>query len=155
MLVEVHADVVSWPALDDQCEVYRIASKKSQIDSSGRLVYQAFIRRGANNNGFIGDATGLSVNLNSPLDLIVKDWAKSHSDKPPLAVGKIIVGEIRTIQFESHLDVIQNKLTHANIVGLPAAGQDVAKAEKLATELAGISTLIYPQNDQQNHKGSL
>lgn len=57
--------------------------------------------------------------------------------------------------FASDLDVIQNKLTHANIVGLPADGQDVAKVEKLATELAGICTLIYPQNDQQNHKGSL
>ena len=57
--------------------------------------------------------------------------------------------------FKSHLDVIQNKLTHANIVGLPADGQDVAKAEKLATELAGICTLIYLRNDLQNQIGSL
>ena len=60
-------------------------------------------------------------------------------------VGQLTVEDVRVSapEDEPALDVVQDKQDHANITGLPAYGEDVFRAENLASELTSRCTPIY------------
>ena len=128
----------SYEPLDDLCVVYRSALYPNHCEkTTGQLVKKAFLRRGPHpETGDLRDQLGISVNLNCDLQTIRNQFLVIH------AIGETRVGRIRQIS-TSELDVIQDGPTHANITGLPASGEDTERAERLASQLAGICVCVY------------
>jgi hypothetical protein len=119
---DVTAGLVELPC---SCLVYRAILRKTWIDEdTGHLKSAAFIRR----PGPGGDVGGLSVGIAAtyPLNGFISSFKKCY------AVVSLHVGRVRNIG----LDVKPDSYTHANIIGLPYAGDDPAEAERFAGLLA-------------------
>jgi hypothetical protein len=104
------------------CIVFRALTGRKWIhEDTGAVKADAFMRRAS-------DDTGLSVNIATETN--AQEFAESFSFCAGLVT--LHVGSIRDLD----LDVIPDERPHALIVGLPAKGEDVLKAEYLAGELA-------------------
>lgn len=130
-----------WAALENDCLLYRAVLKPSHIDKqTGTLTKGAFLRRGPKENGTLRDTQGLSVML---AEYCTVDNIRARFDVN--GIGELSVGEVRDAAptDETYLDVIRDKVDHANITGLPEYGEDVFRAENLASELARRCIPIY------------
>lgn len=119
-----------YPPLLCYCIVHRAILKKTFINQeTGTVRLGAFLRRPPHpQTSEPRDAQGLSVNLTQE---------QSQKACPNnYGIGTLHVGRIRDIETPVRLDVVQNQEDHANIVNLPAAGENKFLAEFLATELA-------------------
>lgn len=144
MPVDTQNEHIPYPHLQNDAIAYRSAISPAHIDRrTGELVWYVFMRRPPTPEGRPRDVEGLSVHLNCGVEDIVDTWKKSPRKQPPLAIGELVVGNIREVASAS-LEVIQNKPHHGNITGLPVGGEDDAKAERLARELAKICHRVYP-----------
>jgi hypothetical protein len=108
--------------------VYRAIMKKKWISEDiGQVLKEAFFLRKARSE------TGVSVNIAtvcSPQDCA--DKFKCN------AVASLHVGHVRDLD----LDIIQDKINHAKITGLPYREDDLAEAERLAGLLAKQARII-------------
>lgn len=128
-----------WPTLSSESELYRAVIKPNHFEN-GQITHKAFLRRSPHpETGEIRDAEGLSVYLKDKIsvDMIILRWKKC------VAVGYLTVGNVRNLEADPPLDVIQNKENHANITGLPAYGENDFMAENFASELAKICVCVY------------
>ena len=113
--------------------VYRAMARKSWIDSTGRVLSAAFMRRPPPK-----DEDGLSVDVKS-----ASSCYKSLRDC--YGVVSLHTGRLRDLQ----LDVVPDELTHANVTGLPRQEEDRTSAEHLASELAKQARIV-PANEYLN-----
>lgn len=101
--------------------VYRALIWENWIDrQSGRIMPSAFIRR--------PKESGLSVCL----DVEIGAYLKSRFTKPTFGAGSLHVGRVADLG----LRVIQDKVDHAEIRGIPLQADDPAEAERFASLLA-------------------
>jgi hypothetical protein len=108
--------------------VYRSLLRKQWIDEdTGRVKADAYFLRPGE--------PGLSVNLASVC--APEDCARFF--RKCYGVASLEVGDVREIG----LDVAQDAVNHANIVGLPHRDEDLARAERLAGLLAKRSALAW------------
>jgi hypothetical protein len=126
-----------YPPLPCNAIVYRTLIKKRWInEDTGEVLADAFFRRKD------GDTVGVSVNIATALT----PAECTSRFKKCNAVASLHVGRVRDLG----LDIIQDKLTHANIMNLPYREDDLPKAEKLAGLLAKQSRII--RTDSSNRK---
>lgn len=114
--------------LPDDATVYRALLRKQWIDEdTGRVKADAYFLR--------ANEPGLSVNPASACTpkQCAAMFRKCHG------VASLEVGGIREIG----LEVEQDKVNHANIVGLPYRDDDLAEAERLAGLLARQSRIVW------------
>lgn len=115
-------------SLADNTIVYRALLRKQWIDEdTGKVKADAYFLR--------ANERGLSVNLAgacSPRQC-AKFFRKCYG------VASLEVGGIR----EVGLNVEQNSVNHANIVGLPDRDNNLAEAERLAGLLAKQSQIVW------------
>lgn len=129
----------SFGPLDNERIVFRAVLRKQHHDKvSGKILRDTFLRRPPKPDGTPNDQNGLSVNLNCEVEDIFSYFRTVY------AIGKLVVGDIRTIPTTPSLDVIRNLVNHANITGLPEYGENVELAERLATLLSNICESVYP-----------
>lgn len=101
--------------------VYRALIWENWIDrQSGRIMPSAFIRRPREN--------GLSVCV----DVEISAYLKTRFTKPTFGGGSLHVGRVGDLG----LRVIQDKVDHGEIRGVPLQAEDPAEAERLASLLA-------------------
>jgi hypothetical protein len=115
-------------ALSEDEIVYRSLLRKQWIDEdTGRVKADAYFLR--------PNEPGLSVNLANACspEECAGFFRKCYG------VASLAVGTVRKIG----LDVEQDSVTHANIVGLPYRDEDLALAERLAGLLAKRSALVW------------
>lgn len=108
--------------------VYRALLRRQWFDKqSNRVLPAAFVRRDAPK-----DDDGLSVGT-ATAEICAQTFNKCF------AVGSLHVGKVKDLS----LDVVPDELPdHANITGVPRAAEDVARAERLASQLAKQSRLF-------------
>jgi hypothetical protein len=114
--------------LPEDAIVYRSLLRKQWInEDTGRVKADAYFLR--------ANETGLSVNLasTSSLQKCAEMFRKCYG------VASLEVGDVRKIG----LDVEQDSVNHANVVGLPYREDDLAEAERLAGLLAKQSHLVW------------
>jgi hypothetical protein len=108
--------------------VYRSLLRKQWInEDTGRVKADAYFLRPSE--------PGLSVNLASVYS--PEDCARLF--RKCYGVVSLKVGDVREIG----LDVEQDTVNHANIMGLPHRDEDLAQAERLAGLLAKRSALVW------------
>jgi hypothetical protein len=108
--------------------VYRSLLRKQWInEDTGRVKADAYFLRLSE--------PGLSVNLASVCS--PEDCARLF--RKCYGVASLQVGDVREIG----LDVEQDAVNHANIMGLPHRDEDLAQAERLAGLLAKRSALVW------------
>jgi hypothetical protein len=118
-----------YPPLLCDTIVYRVLIKKKWInEDTGEVLADAFVRRKDRQE------IGISVNIATT---ITPAECTSKFNRCN-AVASLHVGSVRDLG----LDIIQNKPTHANIVGLPYREDDAGTAERLAGMLAQQSRII-------------
>jgi hypothetical protein len=108
--------------------VYRSLLRKQWInEDTGRVKADAYFLR--------ANETGLSVNLASRCSpqQCAKMFRKCYG------VASLEVGDVR----EVGLDIEQDSVNHANVVGLPYREDNLAEAERLAGLLAKGSHLVW------------
>jgi hypothetical protein len=109
--------------------VYRVLIKKKWInEDTGEVLPDAFFKRKERQE------IGISVNIAT---VITPAECASKFNRCN-AVASLHVGCVRALG----LDIVQNKPTHANIVGLPYREDDAPTAERLAGMLAQQSRII-------------
>ena len=98
------------------------------------------MRRGPKEDGTPRDTKGLAVMLEEHCTL---EQILARFDVN--GVGQLTVENVRAAapDDEPALDVVRDKVDHANITGLPAYGEDVFRAENLASELTSRCTPVY------------
>ena len=115
------------PLLEDAI-VYRSLLRKQWInEDTGRVKADAYFLR--------ANETGLSVNLASSCS----PQQCAEMFRKCYGVASLEVGDVR----EVGLDVEQDSVNHANVVGLPYREDDLAEAERLAGLLAKRSHLVW------------
>ena len=115
------------PTLDCGHIVFRALLKKGWIDHVTKSVMPgAFFRRPAPR-----DPDGLSVDTDSPQSCVA-------NLSTIFGVASLHVGRVRDLG----LEVVPDEETHANVVGLPYADDDRARAEFLASRLAREARLV-------------
>lgn len=113
--------------------VYRAMARKAWVDpTTQRVLPAAFVRRPAP-----VDDDGLSVDVDSARSCALA-LNKCHG------VASLHVGRVRDLG----LDVVVDKVPHANITGIPRATEDAALAERFASELARQARLVPPDQSQ-------
>lgn len=130
-----------WDILNNDCALYRAVLSPSHLNRQiGRFKKQAFMRRGPNNEGIPRDIKGLSVKL---AEHCTTEDIRGCLDVT--GIGKLHVKHARNIETDDgpSLDVVRDKIDHANITGLPAYGEDVFKAENYASQLAECCDPVY------------
>ncbi len=111
--------------------VYRSLLRKQWIDEdTGRVKADAYFLR--------ANELGLSVNLAS----VCSPHQCADLFRKCYGVASLVVEAVREIG----LEVEQDSVNHANIVGLPAREDDLAAAERLAGLLAKRSKLVWQPN---------
>ena len=118
-------------ALPCSAIVYRAVARKDYIDPiTGEVNPGAFLLRASPK-----DDDGLSVDV---------ETARScyESLKKCYGVVSLHVGRVRNLQ----LDVIPDKLTHANVTGLPRKEEDPTEANHLASQLAKLARMVPPRD---------
>jgi hypothetical protein len=109
--------------------VYRALSKKKWInEDTGEVLADAFVRR--------KDRQEIGISVNIATAITPAECASKFNRCN--AVASLHVSCVRDLG----LDIIQNKPTHANIVGLPYREDDAPTAERLAGMLAQQSRII-------------
>jgi hypothetical protein len=125
-----------FPPLDCSRIVYRAILNKRWVDSrTGSLSAAVFLRRGPHpETNKPRDVAGVSVNFS----------AQQAERYCPNSYGActLHVGHVRSIPTDPALDVLQNAPDHANIVGLPAHGEDKLRADFLAGKLVEQARLL-------------
>ena len=114
--------------LPEDAVVYRALLRKQWIsEDTGRVKADAYFLRATE--------PGLSVNLASVCspEQCAKFFRKCYG------VASLEVGRVR----EFGLDVEQDSVSHANIVGLPNRVDDLAEAERKASLLAKRSHIVW------------
>jgi hypothetical protein len=115
-------------SLPDDAIVYRSMLRKQWIDEdTGRVKADAYFLR--------ADELGLSVNLATKCS----PQQCAEMFRKCYGVASLQVGDVREIG----LDVEQDAVNHANIVGLPCREDDLAEAERFAGLLAKRSYLVW------------
>ena len=125
--------------LANDCTVYRLLLAGGSFDKkTGKPLSGGFKRRPPKPDGTLRDQSGLSVCQSDTNDVstLAKRW-------DPKAIVSLLVGDIRSIKTPPSLDVIPDKPNHANIVNLPAGGEDEDKAELIATYLRDACIVVY------------
>lgn len=101
--------------------VHRALIWENWVDrQTGHILPSAFIRRARER--------GLSVGI----DVSVHEYLQSRFSKPTYGAGSLHVGRVRDLG----LQVIQDKVDHGEIRGLPLREENAAEAERLASKLA-------------------
>jgi hypothetical protein len=114
--------------LPENAIVYRSMLRKQWIDEdTGRVKADAYFLR-ANEHG-------LSVNLASKCS----PQQCAEMFRKCYGVASLQVGEVREIG----LDIEQDAVNHANVMGLPLREDDLAEAERLAGLLAKRSYIVW------------
>lgn len=114
--------------LPDNVTVYRALLRKQWIDEDiGRVKADAYFLR--------VDERGLSVNLAS----VCSPKQCAQLFRKCYGVTSLEVGEVREIG----LNVEQDSVNHANILGLPYREDDLVEAERLAGLLAKQSQVVW------------
>jgi hypothetical protein len=114
--------------LPEDAIVYRSLLRKQWInEDTGRVKADAYFLRASE--------TGLSVNLAS----ICSPQQCAEMFRKCYGVASLEVGDVR----EVGLDVEQDSVNHANVVGLPYREDNLAEAERLAGLLAKRSHLVW------------
>lgn len=135
-----------WDVLSCSCIIHRAASNSPHRDKvTGKILRLAFLRRGPKDDGTLRDTAGLSVNLFPEETLLpeqIVEKIKSSMNRC-YAVASLHTGLVRDIDSDPKLDVIRDRIDHANIEGLPAFGENDAEAERLATILADQARTIW------------
>jgi hypothetical protein len=107
--------------------VFRALLKRGWIDVVTNTVLPgAFFRRPSPK-----DPDGLSVDTYSPQNCVA-------GFSTTFGVASLHVGRVRDLG----LDVVPDEETHANVIGLPYAADDAAKAEFLASQLAKQARIV-------------
>jgi hypothetical protein len=115
-------------SLSENAIVYRSLLRKQWIDEdTGRVKADAYFLR--------ANESGLSVNLASTCS----PQQCAEMFRKCYGVASLQVGEVRAIG----LDIEQDAVNHANVVGLPYREDDLAEAERLAGLLARRSPLVW------------
>jgi hypothetical protein len=115
-------------ALTEEAIVYRSLLRKQWIDEdTGRVKADAYFLR--------PNEPGLSVNLAT----VVSPEKCASFFRKCYGVASLEVGDVR----EVGLNVEQDSVNHANILGLPHREDDLAQAERLAGLLARRSRLVW------------
>ena len=128
MTEQSYSGVSELEPLPDSAIVYRALLRKQWIDSETQMVlFYAYLLR--------QNEPGLSVRIASACspEQCAARFRKCYG------VASLNVGEIR----ELGLDVVQDSLSHGNIVGLPYSGDDPQNAEKIARKLANQSRIVW------------
>jgi hypothetical protein len=114
--------------LPEDAIVYRSLLRKQWInEDTGRVKADAYFLR--------ANETGLSVNLASTCS----PQQCAEMFRKCYGVASLEVGDVREIG----LDVEQDSVNHANVVGLPYREDNLAEAERLAGSLAKRSHLVW------------
>jgi hypothetical protein len=114
--------------LPDDAIVYRSMLRKQWIDEdTGRVKADAYFLR--------SNEPGLSVNLASKCS----PQQCAEMFRKCYGVASLQVGNVREIG----LDIEQDAVNHANVMGLPCREDDLAEAERLAGLLAKRSYLVW------------
>jgi hypothetical protein len=124
----VQSGMSEFEPLSEDAIVYRSILRKQWInEDTGRIKADAYFLR--------ANEIGLSVNLASECtpDQCAEFFRQCYG------VASLEVGSFREIG----LNVEQDKVNHANIMGLPYKEDDLAKAERLAGLLAKKSQLVW------------
>jgi hypothetical protein len=115
--------------LPEDAIVYRSILRKQWInEDTGKVKADAYFLRA-------NDINGLSVNLAS--ECSPEQCAENF--RQCYGVASLEVGSVREIG----LNVEQDKVNHANIMGLPYKEDDLAQAERLAGLLARKSQIVW------------
>ena len=120
--------MTAFAPLPNHAVIYRALLRKQWIDEdTGRVKADAYLLR--------ANEPGLSVNLASVCfpEQCAALFRKCYG------VASLEVGDVREIG----LDVEQDAVNHANIVGLPDRADDMAEAERLAGLLARRSQIVW------------
>jgi hypothetical protein len=124
----VESGMRQFDPLPDDASIYRALLWKQWIDEdTGRVKADAYFLR--------VNELGLSVNLASVYS--PKQCAKLF--RKCYRVASLEVGKV----CEIGLDVEQDSVNHANILGLPYREEDLAEAERLAGLLAKRSQVVW------------
>jgi hypothetical protein len=114
--------------LPENAIAYRSMLRKQWIDEdTGRVKADAYFLR--------ANEPGLSVNLASTCS----PQQCAEMFRKCYGVASLQVGDVREIG----LDIEQDSVNHANVVGLPYREDDLAEAERLAGLLAKRSSLVW------------
>lgn len=114
--------------LPEDAIVYRSLLRKQWInEDTGRVKADAYFLR--------ANETGLSVSLASSCS----PQQCAETFRKCYGVASLEVGDVR----EVGLDIEQDSVNHANVVGLPYREDDLAEAERLAGLLAKRSHLVW------------
>jgi hypothetical protein len=115
-------------SIPDNATVYRALLRKQWIDEDiGKVKADAYFLR--------VNERGLSVNLAS----VCSPKQCAELFRKCYGVASLEVKDVR----EVGLDVEQDSVNHANIVGLPYREDDLAEAERLAGLLARQSQIVW------------
>ncbi|GAB4177822.1 MAG: hypothetical protein Fur006_09750 [Coleofasciculaceae cyanobacterium] len=118
----------NWEPLLDDAIVYRALLRKQWIDEdTGRVKADAYFLR--------ANEPGLSVNIAS----VCSPEQCAGFFRKCYGVASLQAGHVREIG----LDVEQDSINHANIIGLPYREDNLAEAERLAGLLARMSQLVW------------
>jgi hypothetical protein len=124
----VQPNMKAFEPLPKDAIVYRSLLRKQWInEDTGQVKADAYFLR--------ANEPGLSVNLASMCS--PKQCAEMF--RKCYGVAGLQVGDVREIG----LNVEQDSVTHANVVGLPHREDDLAEAERLAGLLAKRSQLVW------------
>ncbi|MEA5552972.1 hypothetical protein VB713_18670 [Anabaena cylindrica UHCC 0172] len=122
------ASMTEFDSLPDNASVYRVLLRKQWIDEdTGRVKADAYFLR--------VNERGLSVNLAS----VCSPKQCAEFFRKCYGVASLEVKSVR----EVGLDVEQDSVNHANIVGLPYREDNLAEAERLAGLLARQSQVVW------------
>ena len=122
------SSVRQFEPLPENAIVYRSMLRKQWIDEdTGRVKADAYFLR--------ANEPGLSVNLASTCS----PQQCAEMFRKCYGVASLQVGDVREIG----LDIEQDSVNHANVVGLPYREDDLAEAERLAGLLAKRSSLVW------------
>jgi hypothetical protein len=128
MVGVVESGMSKFAALVEEAIVYRSLLRKQWIDEdTGRVKADAYFLR--------LNEPGLSVNIAS----VCSPEECARCFRKCYGIASLEVGDVREIG----LDVEQDAVNHANIVGLPYRDEDLARAERLAGLLARRSALVW------------
>jgi hypothetical protein len=124
----VKSSMRRFDSLPDNATVYRALLRKQWIDEdTGRVKADAYFLR--------VNERGLSVNLAS----VCSPKQCAELFRKCYGVANLEVRGVR----EVGLDVEQDSVKHANVVGLPYREDDLAEAERLAGLLARQSQIVW------------
>ena len=139
--------------LNDETQIYRTLT--GSMVASNIITPNAFLRKNPH-EGRLRDINGLSVALMNERreDKVIQDLISGMPSAK--AICSMTVGDVRSVSIDNPatlIDVVQDSIDHANIVGLPdmhdhpattAEGQQKRNvAERLAGELARRASLCW------------